>query len=284
MSCPHCGAPLKEGEAVCPHCVKREERNSLNTPSAGAPWWVKLLATAIALCALFFGWRTFSSHDEIGETVQNQLKAFHDNQLTEAYYQYSSKDFEKNIPLKEFQQFAEAFPVLAKNKGIIFTERTVKDNVAELKGTLTTLEDVKVPVEYSLIKENDKWKILKIEFPKPFHEAVMDVVADPQALRAPVEGQLKALKANEIDKAYNYGSKEFKETTDLAAFNKFLERFPILTQYETLKFQTPNLDEGTLHVDLEAKDGTLTGLEYVLGLEDNQWKIWGFRVVKNPAE
>jgi hypothetical protein len=284
MSCPHCGAPLKEGETVCPHCVKQEERISHNTPTGGAPWWVKLLACAIALCALFLGWRTFSSHDEIGETVQNQLKAFHDNRLTEAYYQYSSKDFEKNIPLKEFQQFAETFPVLAHNKGIIFTERSVKDNTAEVKGTLTTLENVKVPIEYTLVKENDKWKVSKIEFPKPFDEAVMEIVTDPKALRAPVEDQLKALKANEINKAYDYGSKEFKETTDLAAFNKFLERFPILTQYEALKFQAPNMDEGTLHVDLEDKNGTPTGLEYVLGLEDGQWKIWGFRVVKKTEK
>lgn len=285
MTCPHCGVPLKEGETFCSNCAQQKEMTSQTKSTAGAPWWVKILACIIALCALFLGWKTFASHDEIGESVQGQLEALHDNRVTEAYYQYSSRDFEKNIPLREFQQFVTAFPVLAHNKGINFTERSVKDNVANVKGTLTSLEDVKIPIEYSLVKENDKWKILKIEFPKPVSsEAVTELLHDPMAIRVPVEDQLKALKANDINKAYSYGSKEFKETTNLEAFEKFLSRFPILTQYETIDFQQPNMDEGNLEVHLQGKDETSAVIEYVLGIEDDQWKIWGFRVLKSSEK
>lgn len=279
MTCPHCGAPLKEGSSYCSHCANQD--NSQTQPKTAVPWWVKLLSVVIALSALLLGWNTFTAHDDVGENIRGQLTALKNNHITEAYYEYSSQNFETNVPLRSFQQFVQEFPILTKNKGITFTERVVQDDVASLKGTLTSLENVKVPIEYTLVKEKEKWKIQKIEFPPPvYSEAVTKLLNDPQSMRAVVEDQLKALKANDLTKAYSYGSKEFKEATDLEAFRKFVSRFPILTQYDSLDFQQTNLEDGNLKVNLQ-KDGSTTTLEFILGIEDEQWKIWGFRVLRS---
>lgn len=274
MLCSHCKTPIKDDAIVCPNCGQK-----ISPPSKKWTTWLKLLAAIIVFCAIIFGWNSFTEHDELGETIQGQLKALKENHITEAYYEYGSHDFEKNVSLNTFRDYITQYPILIHNTGIHFSDRKIENNLAEVKATLSGADNIQVPIEYTLIKDNDKWKILNIQLPAlatetPLSEAVISLLKDTVAEKKTVEEQLKALKDNDLSKAYSYATKEFREITSLDAFNEFLKRYPILSHYDT--FEIKELQEGVLEVHLKNNTGTAT-FDYFMGIEDDQWKINGLR-------
>lgn len=396
MLCSHCKAPIKEGDTFCSNCGQKIS-TTITESKKGAAWWVKMFAAVVVFCAIIFGLKSFTAHDELDDAIQGQLIALRNNHLTEAYYEYGSHEFEENITLNAFREYVQQYPILTHNNGIHFTERKIENNVAEVKGTLSGTDNAIVPIEYTLVKEKDKWKILNIQLPalaslstsaadiheltdqkirselesllntqlkairendvtrayqdysdtkfreatslekfttfvkqlpilstfekvniismltqgnvveanvtleqgkivtpliyefvqengvwkiksmivaEPPSAAVMALLKDPEAMRKPVEEQLKALKDNDVSKAYSYATKEFREITSQDAFGAFLKRYPILSHYDS--FDIKELQEGVLEVHLKDNTGTTT-FEYFMGIEDDQWKINGLR-------
>lgn len=277
MFCSHCKSPINAEDMFCPHCGQKiappETKRQLSS-------WLKLLAAIVIFTALIWGWNTFTAHDELGETIEGQLKALKNHHITEAYYEYGSNDFEGNISLNAFRDYVDHYPILTQNNGFQITERKVENNLAEVKGFLSGKDNTKVPIEYTLIKEKNKWKILNMQMPALANskaqtaEAVAALFKDTAAMRQPIEGQLKALKENDLSKAYSYVSKEFREITSQDTFAAFLKRYPILSHYDS--YEIKDVNDGILEVHLKDKTGTAT-FEYFMGFEENQWKVNGLR-------
>lgn len=95
-------------------------------------------------------------------TVNGQLIALRDGDISKAYT-YTSKDFQKATSLDDFKKFLDHYPSLKNNASASFSERKIEDNnIGSVKGTLTSKDGAKTPIEYQLIKEGDSWKILGI--------------------------------------------------------------------------------------------------------------------------
>jgi TM2 domain-containing membrane protein YozV len=94
--------------------------------------------------------------------VQSQLKSLQSGNVEKAY-SYTSKDFQKVTSLEHFKQFLNQYPSLKNNESSFFNEREIQNNTGFLKGTLTSKDGAKTPIEYRLIYEDGAWKIMGIQ-------------------------------------------------------------------------------------------------------------------------
>lgn len=102
-------------------------------------------------------------------------------------------------------------------------------------------------------------------------------------LLTPIEGQLKALKAGDINTAYSYTSNQFQQATSLEQFTTFVNQYPSLKSNKDYSFTNRTNENGIGTVDgkLTAADGTVVPVEYKLVKENNEWKILGIDI--NPT-
>lgn len=92
--------------------------------------------------------------------------------------------------------------------------------------------------------------------------------------------QLRAIKSGNITKAYEMTTDAFQQQTSLDAFNKFVEKYPILKQYKSVSFTDKKVenDVGYLKGIIEGADNSKMQVEYQLVKDDGKWKIQAMRL------
>lgn len=281
MFCSNCGSTLKENARFCPNCGKSLKRGGFSLLK-------NILIAAGLLAALFFLLGYFYKGD-LDETVKGQLSALKSNKLTEAYYGYTSKDFQETNSFEKFKEFIRSFPLLQSFKRMTLGRPSVKDDLADIKVVLESNEEVDGEISYKLIKEDNKWKIIGIqitEFQKPGSEEQSTATA---ALIAPVELQLKALQENNLLEAYkNNTTKEFQKQIPFEDFKTYALKYPILTKQKHYDFKEhyTSDDKGVVTVVLNPEDEAIP-IRYILVKEDGTWKIQLMRIgetIKNTKD
>lgn len=292
MSCPQCGAPIESNANYCPSCGAKQKpvdsNLSAQTPSLQPkrrmPLWFKLLAT-LAVIALFGVTGGILFTERLVDVIDHQLTMLRQGDIDQAYELYTSKDFQSQTSLDQFRHFIKAYPVLQHNQAAHFNQRTIKDRIAVLKGNLISDEHHSIPIEYRLVKEEGKWKILSIRLLQPNNLRPPSERIDPEELLTLVKSQLKDIEQQHLKKAYkDYASQEFQEATSFADFEKFVKKYPILTHHDHASFQNPTEKNGISVIAAILKSQqTAAYLKYYLVYENNQWKIWSFRIL-SPSE
>lgn len=99
-----------------------------------------------------------------------------------------------------------------------------------------------------------------------------------------VHYQLAAIRSGDLEKAYSYTSKQFKEATSYDAFREFIDQVPALKDNESSTFTSQSIDnnEGVISGTVRSHEGTVTSIEYLLIYEDKAWRIEGIRI--NPSD
>lgn len=97
--------------------------------------------------------------------------------------------------------------------------------------------------------------------------------------------QLQAIRAGDMQKAYSMTSKAFQQVTSFDDFKVFVDKYDVLKNNKDATFAERKVEnrEGYLKGTLEAKDGSRTGVEYLLVKEDDQWKIQAIRLAPAGA-
>lgn len=301
MFCSQCGTKVDSSYKYCPSCgAKLDATTSSINPSATPkstteasptaikkkpmPFWFKL-ATFLAVLALIGVTAGILFTESLVDVIDNQLEALRHNNVTKAYYAYTSKDFQAATSLDQFSNFVHAYPVFLNNQSAHFTQRSIEHNIGVLKGNLTSNDHVNTPIEYKLIKEEDKWKILSIRLLKPGTIQNAKEANHSEDLIEVIKEQLKDIQEQKLREAYqNYSSKEFQEATSEEAFQEFIKRYPILAHHHVISFHKPLIRNGvgTLSVILQS-DQIAAYVKYYLIYEDQQWKIWSMRIL-SPSE
>lgn len=106
-------------------------------------------------------YRNFNSSD-LSKTIDQQLEALKNNDIAKAYYTYTSKEFQKATPYKEFEAFVLATPILTQEHTNSFTKLVFNNNIATFSGILIDANGVEHPIEYDLIEQDGQWKVLQI--------------------------------------------------------------------------------------------------------------------------
>lgn len=168
MFCTHCGTKIESGMTACPHCG---EPVHFPAKKSKFPLWLRLLLglVLIGFVAAFF---LFFTETDPAKTVENQLNALGQNQLTEAYYEFTSSEFQHATSLEKFKEYIQANPLLTKIKSYKILEVKEEGDVATLKAALTTDTNENFVVEYILTRDAEGWKIygLKLILNKPSPE------------------------------------------------------------------------------------------------------------------
>ncbi len=302
MFCSRCGAKIDANYKYCPNCGSQLDSASISsTPIDSAqessarsdtqvvkkkpmPFWLKL-ASLLAVLALIGVTAGILFTESWVDVVDHQLEALRQNDIAKAYYAYTSKDFQSATSLDQFRHFIEAYPVFLNNQSAHFTQRSIDRNIGTLKGNLTSQDHVNTPIEYKLIKEDDKWKILSIRLLKPGSIQNAKENSHAEDLIEVTKAQLKAIQDQKLSEAYqDYSSQEFKEATSEEGFREFIKRYPILSDYHVVSFHKPTIRNGvgTLSVILQSEQ-IAAYVKYYLIYEDQKWKIWSMRIL-SPSE
>jgi hypothetical protein len=163
--CSKCGTKVDENEKFCLFCGTPVEESIAPTSTTAMkkkmPLWFKILIglSVLLLIGVTAG-ILFTEH--LVDVIDNQLEALKNSDITKAYYGYTSKEFQAVTSLEQYQQFVESYPAFLNNQSAHFTQRSIQNNICTLKGNLTSQDHTNTPVEYKLIKEDKKWKILSI--------------------------------------------------------------------------------------------------------------------------
>jgi TolA-binding protein len=303
MFCPQCGARVEKDHQYCTGCgaklpisaqpqpLAASDNESSQTPPPAStvqkkpmPLWFKIVAF-IAVLALIGVTAGILFTESLVDVVDNQLESLRKDDISKAYYSYTSKDFQAATSLEQFRDFVEAYPFLLKNQSTHFTQRSIENNVGTLTGKITAEDHTVTPIEYKLVKEDGKWKILSIRLLKPGMRQETPGNEQTQTLIDTVRKQMQALERHELEAAYEqYTAKEFKQATSLQDFKKFVKKYPIITYHDTVSFHKPVIKKGVSTVSAILHSGTTSAyLKYYLIYEDQTWKIWSMRIL-SPSE
>lgn len=108
------------------------------------------------------------------EVIEKQVEKIRQNNVSNAYQHYTSKDFQKSTSLGDFEAFVKNQPSLSDNGKVEMDNLSFDNNVATFSGVLTTKSGTRYPAEYSLIQEDGVWKILHIQVKAPEQQVQKD--------------------------------------------------------------------------------------------------------------
>jgi hypothetical protein len=132
--------------------LKRQKKSNL------AGFFVAGFVLISITVAIFLQYSTKNYED----VVHNQMLALQAMDLPKAY-SYTSAEFQKTMPFKQYQVFIKENPILIKNISISFSNSTAHDNTAVIKGKIHLQDATTIPIVFHLIKQNLIWKIYRVE-------------------------------------------------------------------------------------------------------------------------
>lgn len=280
MFCKHCGSKVEGHHLFCPTCGERLDSHKKRFPTL-----LKWLSAVLILGALISGY-LFYNKEEPQKTIQEQLVALKNNQLTEAYYSYTAKEFQKATPLEKFKEIIRSFHPLSEVKEINVDDSEEKDDRTRLNVTLKTDDKKSFKMEYDLVKEEGNWKII---FFKLLSNPVEDVEDEAASLEEPKESaydlinrQLDYLRDGKIDEAYtDLVSRDFKKETSLKTFKDFISANPILSDFVSYKqgVQTSENNIKRIRVVLSGTKDEKHIVDYSLIQEGDKWLINGMQLL-----
>lgn len=155
MYCSHCSAKIEEDHIFCPTCGKRL---SEQPHSSWIMVWLKryLWALAIILITLFF---YYSAASDPYDTIVSQLNAIKSNELTKAYYGYTSPSFQEATTLEAFKEYIKNHPDYSTLVKADTVDKQEEGDNATLQVMLTPVSGTPFTIEYHLVKLEDGWKI-----------------------------------------------------------------------------------------------------------------------------
>jgi hypothetical protein len=102
---------------------------------------------------------------ELLEIIENHLKAIRAHDIEKAYND-TSIEFRKKVSLEDYKNSISKSKPLSNNKLFQFQSFYTEDDIATFGGELYSIDGEYIPVEYDLILQDGKWKILGIQIYK----------------------------------------------------------------------------------------------------------------------
>ncbi len=240
------------------------------------PYWFKfaLFLTLLALIAVSGG--LFFTESLI-DVPQKQLETLRENKIEAAYQNFTSSQFQAATSLDQFRQFIHTYPILTTHQTALFPQRSIIDHMTILKGKLIIDEEHHTPIEYRLIKEEGRWKILSLTLPK----GQMQNIGEKKKIITMTKAFFHDLQSDQIEKAYHtYFSDQFHQVTSLKEFKTLIEQTPLLKHKSTTSFHHPLIqkNEATISATLKAGVATLY-LKIYYTFSHESWKIAKLRIL-----
>jgi hypothetical protein len=127
----------------------------------------------------------YFNSDDLQIVIDNYLKAIRNQDLSKAYYGYTSKEFQESTSYKEFEEFLQNHPQLLKNDGAYFSKFHIEDDVGNFEGDLKTSDESKQKIRVRLLLQDGKWKILSIDLLTPQESSIANTEPNTKSLDFP---------------------------------------------------------------------------------------------------
>lgn len=274
MFCKFCGSEINDKDSACPSCGKIENSDPHKAPAhKKLPLWIKLLFL-IAGLGIVITSISVVANDNAEEVVSEQLKSIRSNQLTQAYYGYTSKEFQATTTLEQFKEFLRPLlPFMTEGKATS-NESELGEGIKLVRETFTLPNKKVLTIDYHLLKEEDLWKIINIKLvTADYNESG---VVESQSIN-PVIEMLEGLKSGHQDQVYqDLLSKEFKATISQKAFQELIKSLPLFETYSSYDILslTPSKQAMQVVAFLRKGDQNAT-VNFTMSAEDQLWKIGG---------
>lgn len=276
LFCVRCGAENFEHHIFCATCGQKMGE-PLRKESRSFKFWVFF---GLGLVALLYILSLFKPASQ--NVVSEQLKAVKEGRNTEAYYAFTSKDYQKKISLQEFRKFLENNPELVNYKTINAIKEALNDPYGTWEGTLLLNDGSLSKLNYQFIKESGQWKVLKIEL-----ERVTPSISQESSKEAKlvVDAFLASLKKGETAEGYYKNTaKSFQDEMPLSTFEEFLHIFPIFTKPESVEVKNISVDKEKVVIDLLlANTEESDTVRFTLINAGGEWKIGKIDVTEKKS-
>ena len=103
----------------------------------------------------------FKSRDLI-TVLQSFLDSLQRGDITSAYKNFTTDWYQEANSLDQFKEFIQRHPELGKGTSSTFDKIAFNNNIATITGKLFLSNSLYLPVEFDLLQEDGKWKILHI--------------------------------------------------------------------------------------------------------------------------
>lgn len=108
--------------------------------------------------------QTPKNQDELVTLVRDQLDALRANDISKAYYAFTSQEFQDSASREDFKKFVESHPALNKNQNLSLKSSSFdQQNKATAIIDLTATDGSVATFEYRFVYEENVWKILSIQ-------------------------------------------------------------------------------------------------------------------------
>ena len=242
---------------------------------------IKIVLSLLLLMFLTFSISIWGQETE-QKFIKKQLEALRYNQFTEAYYAFTSKEFQTATSLTNFKKFINNFPLFTTFSSIVFNESKQPE---EIRLTLKNDHEV-MDLIYSLSKVDKSWRVRKIEV-APQEYLLKDVPEfDSTLFLTPVKQHIEALHMGNLQRAYKETTAEaFQSSTPFSEFETFIKSFPIFNSYEKVDYYKLSFNNnlGMYQVKLIGKEGESYELQYDLIKENGRWKILQIQISDTPT-
>lgn len=239
---------------------------------------IKIMAAL--LLAMFFIYYVFSSDQDQDEVVvRDHLQAIKDNRLTEAYYRYTSKDFQSTLTLADFKKFLLKAPGLMQLDKV---EVISKDPLGKVQAHLKSDQE-ELKVDFTMQKQDNEWKVHKIEVMNKGDLPEFD----SSIFKEPIKHHIKALREKNLEKAYLvYTASAFRESTSLSDFKAFVKDFAVFSEKGKVDFKRLSFNNniGTYEILMTSRGGVVYELKYDLISENGIWKILQIQITETAEE
>lgn len=263
MNCPKCQTPSSGSLKFCPHCGEKIPERTVTTRRRFGLW---IFLGALFMAAFIFITSLMTEETPLN-VVKKQLKSISNNQLTEAYYAYTSKEFQASTSLDDFKKFIKSFPSLAKNYDAHLENLSDQNGLKLVKGVIKDSANHLITMHYQLIDQGDHhWKILNIKAIPTVEEAPTNAKDNYQEILQPIEDQLNAFDKGHFKLAYEkYTTSEFQQASSFETFQQFLSHFPILTSHTNFQLIDVSVKDHTATVETKFQNAVLQAeVEYTL--------------------
>lgn len=122
------------------------------------PLWLKVVIALAVVALIAVTWGILFT-ERLVDIVDDQLTSLRHEDITTAYYGYTSKGFQETYSIEQFREFLNDHPGLLTNEYAHFGKRGLVQHVGILTGTVTCANHAVIPMEYQLVKEDGAWKI-----------------------------------------------------------------------------------------------------------------------------
>lgn len=286
MYCTKCGGYVTPESQFCGKCG--HVRQAQSKRSIRLPLWGKLLAFAVL--AVFSGAGIYHAiYQRLPEVAIAQLDAIRNNEVTMAYFSYTTNDFKEKSQLPEFKEFIKKHPILEQSETHQMSRESINGKEGELEATLIGQDGSKHQVSYLFKLENLQWKIARIAVQGDYFP--IENLQDILAIKERISRQLVLFKKEDVVSAYyTIMSSDYQKRTNLSTFQELVDHFPLLKNFKKIDFLEPEA-EGQWRVMLEGEDKR-GELIFQVCKEKNEWRINQFEFsgllpefnMENPQE